>query len=78
MSQEEIIKQRERLNEGLRQSYEKMLLYKMKLGQEVVTSDGNGKPVIMSAEEAWQQYQSHYITHPTTDNAAISEPPTKG
>ena len=57
MSQKEYIEYRENLNKGLKESYEKMLRLKMKLGQDIVTSDEHGRPVTISAEKAWEQYQ---------------------
>ena len=57
MSKEDLIKQRDRLNKGLKESYEKMLRLKMKMGQEVVLGDEKGNPIIVSAEEAWERHQ---------------------
>ena len=57
MSKEDLIKQRNQLNKGLKESYEKMLRLKMKLGQKVVISDCEGKPITITAEQAWDDYQ---------------------
>ena len=57
MSKEDLIKQRNRLNKGLKESYEKMLQLKMKLGQKVVISDCDGKPITITADQAWDDYQ---------------------
>ena len=57
MSKEDLIKQRDMLNKGLKESYEKMLLLKMKLGQKVVISDCDGNPLIITAEQAWNDYK---------------------
>lgn len=58
MSKEERLELREKLNRGLKESYEKMLRLKLKLGESLVISDGNGHPVTISAEEAWRRYQA--------------------
>ena len=59
MSKEELNISQEILNKGLEESYEKMLLLKMKLGQKVVISDAEGKPLTISAEQAWEEYQKN-------------------
>lgn len=40
------------MNEALKESFNKMLALKKKLGQSIVTSDRRGNPIIISAEEA--------------------------
>ena len=57
MSKEDLIKQRNQLNKGLKESYEKMLQLKMKLGQKVVISDCDGKPLTITADQAWNEYR---------------------
>lgn len=52
MSEKDKINQRITLNEALRVSFKKMLELKKKLGQSVVTVDGEGNPLIITAEEA--------------------------
>ena len=52
MSEQDKLNQREILNKALKESFRKMLELKKKLGQSVVTTDGNGNPVIITAEEA--------------------------
>lgn len=52
MSDEEIIAQRELLNNVLRESFRKMLELKKKSGQSVVTTDEDGNPIVISAQEA--------------------------
>lgn len=52
MSEKEKLEQRDILNNALRESFFKMLEIKKKLGQSVVTSDSNGNPMVISAEEA--------------------------
>ncbi len=56
MSEQEIINMRAKLDRGLRDSYEKMLRLKMKLGEAVVVTDADGFPVTIPAEEAWLAY----------------------
>lgn len=56
MSEREIIELRQKLNQGLRESYCKMLQRKMKLGQSVVIADDNGRPKTITAKEAWRRY----------------------
>ena len=62
MSEQELKEYDKLLNDGLKASYEKMLQLKMRLGQDIVTSDENGNPVIMSAEEAWCRYQQSELS----------------
>ncbi len=52
MSEKEMLEQRHILNVALKESFRKMLELKKKLGQPLVTSDADGNPVILSAEEA--------------------------
>ena len=52
MSEKDKIEQRNILNAALKDSFMKMLALKKKLGQPVVTSDENGNPVILTAEDA--------------------------
>ena len=61
MSKEDLIKQRDRLNKGLKESYEKMLQLKMKLDQKVVISDSDGKPITITADQAWNEYKKSQI-----------------
>ena len=57
MSERETLDVREKLNKGLKESFEKMLLRKRQLGESVVTCDENGNVITLTAEEAWQLYQ---------------------
>ena len=57
MSEKERIELEDKLTKGLKESFEKMLLYKKKLGESVVTCDENGNVITRTAEEAWQLYQ---------------------
>ncbi len=52
MSEQKKIERRNLLNEALKDSFFKMLELKKKLGQPIVTSDGNGHTIVISAEEA--------------------------
>lgn len=58
MSEQESLDIRERLNQALEESYEKMLCSKVVLGESIVTVDAQGEPVEMSAEEAWERYKA--------------------
>ena len=57
MSEKEILYLRDKLNKGLKESFEKMLLRKRQLGESVVTSDEKGNIITLTAEEAWQLYK---------------------
>ena len=57
MSAEERIELEDKLTNGLKESFEKMLLRKKQLGQSVVTCDENGNVITLTAEEAWRLYQ---------------------
>lgn len=52
MSDKDKLNQRYILNEALKESFKKMLDLKKKLGQPIVTSDSDGNPVVISAEDA--------------------------
>lgn len=52
MSDKDKINQRKILNEALKDSFNTMLEIKKKLGQPIVTTDGNGHPIVITAEEA--------------------------
>ncbi|MDE7495533.1 MAG: hypothetical protein K2M67_01660 [Muribaculaceae bacterium] len=52
MSEKDRLNQRKIFNEALKESFNKMLELKKKLGQSIVTSDKNGNPIVISAEEA--------------------------
>lgn len=57
MSDKESLEIRKKLNEGLKESFEKMLLRKRQLGESVVTCDENRNVITLTAEEAWQLYK---------------------
>lgn len=52
MSEKEIIEHRNLLDTALKESFFKMLELKRKLGLPIVTSDKDGKAIVISAEEA--------------------------
>ena len=52
MSEQEIIERQNFLNKALKESFNKMIELKKKLGLPVVTSDQDGKAIVISAEEA--------------------------
>lgn len=52
MSEQDKINQRNILNDALKESFRKMLEIKKKLGQPIVTTDGHGNPIVITAEEA--------------------------
>ena len=58
MSDKESLEIRKKLNEGLKESFEKMLLRKRQLGESVVTCDENRNVITLTAEEAWQLYKA--------------------
>ena len=60
MSERETLDLREKLNKGLKESFEKMLLRKMQLGESIVTCDENGNIITLSAEDAWKLYKGHH------------------
>ena len=52
MSETEKIELSDKLNKALKDSYHKMIDLKKKLGQTVIITDKNGRPIEVSAEEA--------------------------
>lgn len=58
MSEQELNNYENVLSNALKESYEKMLRLKMKMGQEVVLGDEEGNPIIVSAEEAWERHKN--------------------
>ena len=57
MSEKETLDLRDKLNKGLKESFEKMLLRKRQLGESVVTSDEKGNVITLTADEAWRLYK---------------------
>lgn len=52
------IERTERLNQALKESFEKMLQTKLRLGHSVVTVDADGRPITLTPDEAWALHQS--------------------
>lgn len=52
MTDKEKLERRNILDKALKESFKKMLELKKKLGQPIVTSDSEGNPMVISAEEA--------------------------
>lgn len=51
MSEKEKLNLIERIDKGLKQSYETLLHRKAALGQDMVIADANGQPVVVPAKE---------------------------
>lgn len=51
MSEKEKLNLIERIDKGLKQSYETLLRRKAALGQDMVIADANGQPVVVPAKE---------------------------
>ncbi len=58
MSENEEIKLFERIRENIANAQLLMLQRKAKLGESVVIADSNGKPLVVSAEEALRLFDS--------------------
>lgn len=58
MSEQEIKTMRDKINEGLRQSYEALLRRKAALGQDMVIADANGQPLVVPAAELLAQKEN--------------------
>lgn len=56
MSEEERVIKSKRLLEGIRKAQLRMFERKAKLGESVVLADRNGKPYVISAEEALRRF----------------------
>ncbi len=52
MSDKDMINQRNILNEAMKESFRKMLEIKKRMDQPIVTSDCDGNPIVLTAEEA--------------------------
>lgn len=57
MSEQEKRELKERLEKGLKQSYENLLRRKAALGQDMVFADENGMPRIVPAKQALKEYE---------------------
>jgi hypothetical protein len=56
MSEQERLELREKLEEGLKKSYESMLRKKARLNEKLIISDGAGNPIEVSAKERLTKY----------------------
>lgn len=56
MSDKEKLNLIDKLDKGLKQSYENLLRRKAALGQDMVFADENGQPIIVPAREALVEY----------------------
>lgn len=62
MSEQEKQELKDKLEKGLKQSYEDLLHRKTALGQDMVFADENGMPRVVPAKEALEEYEkSTYI-----------------
>lgn len=61
MSEEEKIELSEKLQKGLKQSFENLLRRKAALGQDMVFADENGMPRTVSAKQALADYEARKI-----------------
>lgn len=60
MSEQEKIDLIQKLNQGLKQSYESLLRRKAALGQDMVFADENGQPRVVPAKQALAEYERKY------------------
>ena len=60
MSEQEELKLYEKINKGLKQSFENLLRRKAALGQDMVFADADGMPRIVPAREALIEYESKH------------------
>ena len=56
MSEQEKLDLKEKITQGLKQSYENLLRRKAALGQDMVIADANGHPLIVPAKELLDRY----------------------
>lgn len=57
MSEQEKQDLREKISNGLKESYEALLRRKAALGQDMVFADENGRPRVVPAREALAEYE---------------------
>ena len=57
MSEQEKRELKDKLEKGLKQSYEDLLRRKAALGQDMVFADENGMPRVVHAKEALEEYE---------------------
>ena len=58
MSEQEELILFEKIDKGLKKSYEDLLRRKAALGQDMVFADENGMPRVVSAKEALEEYET--------------------
>lgn len=58
MSEQEKIELREKICQGLKESFENLLRRKAALGQDMVFADENGMPRVVPAREALAEYEA--------------------
>ena len=58
MSEQEELILFDKIDKGLKQSYEDLLHRKAALGQDMVFADENGMPRVVPAEEALKEYET--------------------
>lgn len=61
MSEQEELILFEKIDKGLKQSYENLLRRKAALGQDMVFADENGMPRVVSAKEALKEYEKQHL-----------------
>ena len=57
MSEQERKELRDKVNKGLKRGYENLLRRKAALGQDIVTVDGEGRPVVVPAAELLEKVE---------------------
>ena len=57
MSEQEELSLFDKIDKGLKQSYEDLLRRKAALGQDMVFADENGMPRVIPAKEALKEYE---------------------
>ena len=60
MSEQEELKLFEKINNGLKKSFEELLRRKAALGQDMVFADEDGMPRVVSAKEALDAYEREH------------------
>ena len=67
MSEQEELILFEKIDKGLKKSYEDLLRHKAALGQDMVFADENGMPRVVPAREALEEYEKtsykKYLNH---------------
>ena len=71
MSEQEKRELKEKLEKGLKQSYENLLRRKAALSQDMVFADENGMPRVVPAKEALKEYENN--SQGTKSSSAVIE-----